>query len=209
MIYSLIFPITHVAIHSQHIVIGFIHNAYHATATGIMYGILLVICVTVLKVILCLPCFLKAYINYYDKKLSKMYIICFYLFVSVTLLLTPVISGFLAYVVGLYIELPINVAFDEAPNRIVAVYQSVVVIFFGFIAYWLAIRQPESYFDHLIAVKDKDSCDTGTHDQTSNTHDWKVNMSHHLKEEQIARIILSALENLGQSSPNTAKKSST
>ena len=49
--YFVITPAVHIAAHSNQVLIGFIHTPYHATAIGILYGIIFVTCVALLKFI--------------------------------------------------------------------------------------------------------------------------------------------------------------
>ncbi len=50
-IFFLLLPITTVAIHGNHILIGFIHTPYHATGIGTLYGIIIITCIAILKII--------------------------------------------------------------------------------------------------------------------------------------------------------------
>ncbi len=47
----LLLPITTVAIHGNHTLIGFIQPPYHATGVGTLYGIVIVTCIAILKII--------------------------------------------------------------------------------------------------------------------------------------------------------------
>ena len=61
-------------------------------------------------------------------------VICFWLS---HLILSVLLFGLLAFLAGLYILLPINNAFDEAPSRLNGVFSGLVVVFGGFIIYLL------------------------------------------------------------------------
>ena len=54
----------------------------------------------------------------------------------------------------MFVVLPVNIALDEAPNRLITFYQSTVVVFVAYISYWLLIKEPASPLDFLIKVKD-------------------------------------------------------
>ncbi len=49
-VFFLLLPITTVAVHGNHILIGFIHTPYHATGIGTLYGIIIVTCIAILKI---------------------------------------------------------------------------------------------------------------------------------------------------------------
>ncbi len=187
-IFFLLLPIITVAIHGNHILIGFIHTPYHANGIGTSYGIITITCIAVLKM---------AHHNLlndngnttrtgekqhllenndgqYKFKKSKY---CLGLFLSVAGIVVTVLI--FAFVIALYFLLPINVAIDEAPNRLTTIYQGLVVVFAGFITYWIVIKQNKSPLSSFIRVRDSDN----------NIAGWSK-LTYKQKEEAVARTIL-------------------
>lgn len=148
--YFLTFPAVHLAAHSNQVLIGFIHTPYHATAVGILYGIILVTCVILLNFISQLMHAIKFEMNHRNECLCLVP-----LFSSVLIVIVLIF----AYFIAIYFLLPINKAFDDAPNRILAVYQGIIVVFAAFLTYWV-IRGHKSPLSHLIRAKDKVANDT-------------------------------------------------
>ncbi len=167
--FFLLLPITTVAVHGNHILIGFIHTPYHATGIGTLYGIIIVTCIAlILHLRHSSPCsngdgFNK--VKYFGL-----------LSLSVLVIAGTVLS--FAFIIALYFLLPINTAIDEAPNRLTAIYQGLVVVFAGFITYWIVIKQNKSPLSPFIRAKDKK--DDG---------EWKKK-TYREKEEEVANIIL-------------------
>ncbi len=94
------------------------------------------------------------------------------------LVIAGTVLGF-AFIIALYYLLPINTAIDEVPNRLTAIYQGLVVVFAGFITYWIVIRRNKSPLSSFIRVKDSDNDIAGWSDLT-----------YKQKEEAVARTIL-------------------
>ena len=136
-IFSPVCPIAHILVHFTHIVIGFIHNEHHATSVGLFYVGAVILQVLMFKVV------------------SHMYFTCFFfkdplpdvkfvknsshyiVFGMVYFSLSVVLFGLVAFVAGLYILLPINNAFDEAPDRLNTVISGIALLIGGYIIYLL------------------------------------------------------------------------
>ncbi len=171
-VFFLLLPITTVAVHGNHILIGFIHTPYHATGVGTFYGIVIVTCIAILKIIYHL-----LYLRFHRCENSCGTFFCILILSVVVIGLT--VLGF-AFVIALYYLLPINTAIDEAPNRLTAIYQGLVVVFAGFITYWIVIKQNKSPLSPFIRCRAKDKKDDG---------EWKKK-TYREKEEEVANIIL-------------------
>ncbi len=103
-VFFLLLPITTVAVHGNHILIGFIHTPYHAAGIGTLYGIVIVTCKA------------KKDDTSVDKDQSIVTEYFVLLFLSVGVIAGIVL--FSAFFIALYFILPINTAIDEAPNRL-------------------------------------------------------------------------------------------
>ncbi len=138
-IFFLLLPIITVAIHGNHILIGFIHTPYHANGIGTMYGIIIITCIAILKMVHHnllndngnitrtadtaklqemntssgeTQHLLENDDGQYKFKKSK-YCLC--LFLSMAVIAVTVLI--FAFIIALYFLLPINVAINEAPNH--------------------------------------------------------------------------------------------
>ena len=146
--YFIVFPAVNVAIHVDQIIIGFIHNPYHATAIGISYSVIFVLGFTLLK-------YISHFFFIFKAKWSSrtQYCVLVPIF-GVTLIL---IVGLFTYFVAIYTILPINNAIDEGPNRIAAFYQSVFLVTAAAITYWLVVKKHKpSIVDLLVNAKKKE-----------------------------------------------------
>ena len=78
---------------------------------------------------------------------------CLYLILTFSVVLIVIVLIF-AYFITIYFLLPINKAVDDAPNRILAIYQGIIVVFAAFLTYWV-VRGQKSPLSYLIEAKDK------------------------------------------------------
>ena len=199
--YFLVFPSVNLAVHADQIIIGFIHNSYHATAVGISYGIILVTCVALLRFIshLIHARLTKAGGNGYKNRdwvsncIGKYDFILVLIFVAVLVL---VILSFM-YLISLYFLLPISGAIDDAPNRIVTIYNSIVVVFAAYLTYWVVIKRHSSPLDFLIKAKNK-----AKNGESNTDEDWKK-ATYDMKELTIAEDVLMALNRTANWGSNT------
>ncbi len=187
-VFFLLLPITTVAVHGNHILIGFIHTPYHATGIGTLYGIVIVTCIAILKIIhhllyQCVSRMRMAQNNYtsVDEDQSKCNIVTeYFVLLLVSVGVIAWILLFSVFIIALYFLLPINIAIDEAPNRLSTIYQGSVLVFAGFVTYWIVIKQNKSPLSSFIRAKDKDKKGKG---------EWKKK-TYQEKEEEVANIIL-------------------
>ena len=142
-IFSPVCPIAHILVHFTHIVIGFIHNEHHATSVGLFYVGAVILQVLMFKVVshMYFTCF---FLN--KDPLSECCICCiingcdinhYIIFGMVYFALSVVLFLLVAFVAGLYILLPINNAFDEAPDRLNTVISGIALLIGGYIIYLL------------------------------------------------------------------------
>ena len=124
-IFAFLFPGFNLAIHGTSIIIAFIHNQVHATSIGVAYVALIFISVNVLRTVYnCL------------KKVSY-YIILLISFIFLSVLIDLIY----AYIISLYIILPINNAFDKASTGIRLFYSAVIFSFTIFFTYWFTAKK--------------------------------------------------------------------
>ena len=93
------------------------------------------------------------------------------------------------YFIALYFLLPINKAFDDAPNRILAIYQGIIVVFAAFLTYWVVIKRRRSPLDFVVQAKDKVVNNSTVRIDTKS---WKDSTEAE-KEMQIAKHLLEYL----------------
>lgn len=150
--YCIVSPIAILSGHMDQIIIGFTHNVYHASAVGVLYGILLVTAVAYLRVIsdsFYSPTYEASDETNEVEDIAER-IMCPCCFCTCLLSFFVIFGG----IVAMFILLPINLALDEAPNRLITFYQTTVVAFAAYISYWLLIKGPVSPLEFLIKVKD-------------------------------------------------------
>ena len=189
--YFLVFPSVSLAAHADQIIIGFIHDPYHATAVGVSYAIILVTCIALLRFIAHLihaKVTKKGGNGYKQEYESCSYrheclCILFAFFLALFLVL-----GSFAFFIALYYLLPISSAPDDAPNRILTIYQSIVVIFAAYLTYWVVVKTQNSPLNFLIQAKDK---------LVDKDADWNE-YSYENKEVRIAGDLLEALRKAAQ-----------
>ena len=188
--YTLVFPSVNLAAHADQIIIGFIRNPYHATGVSISYGAILVICVALLRFIshLIHACMTEAGgIGY--KKIYDNYCVCTPLVIIFIIMLVFVILSSV-YFIALYFLLPISGAIDDAPNRILTIYQSIVVIFAAYFTYWVVVKKQSSPLDFLIKAKDTLQANK---EEPQRKVGW-TNATYEMKVLDIAGDVLKVLE---------------
>ena len=163
-IFSPVCPIAHILVHFTHIVIGFIHNEHHATSVGLFYVGAVILQVLMFKVVshMYFTCFyLKdtlSDVNCCKRCIGSVMNCCmgsimncccwncwglrkylnrYIIFGMVYFALSVILFGLVAFVAGLYILLPINNAFDEAPDRLNTVISGIALLIGGYIIYLL------------------------------------------------------------------------
>ena len=130
-LYLPVFLLVNILIHFTHILIGFIHNPFHATSVGIFYVGVVIMILLILKVISYLY---KLWV--FSKHHRRPQCHCMILTVIYSVVI-PVCMGFAIFMAALYILIPINHAFDDAPDRLRTIYDTLIVAFTGAIAYFL------------------------------------------------------------------------
>ena len=188
--YFLVFPSVNLAAHADQIIIGFIHNSYHATGIGITYGIILVTCIALLRFISLL---IHARLTDvggtgYEREnmcsRNEFILVPIFIFLSIIIILSSV------YFIALYYLLPISSAIDDAPNRILTIYQSIVVIFAAYFTYWVVVRKHSSPLDFMIKGKDKQQAKMK---ESQRDKKWKK-ATYEVKELTLVEYLLNILE---------------
>lgn len=119
------------SIHANHIVIAFIHNQEHALSVALVYAIVLLLNAHALRIIA--QHFVRNCKKYFDEILNKWHYMFFFLLLF--LAISIILDGLFSFVAAIYVIIPINNAFDEAPARIRLIYDSLIVAFFGYISF--------------------------------------------------------------------------
>ena len=172
--FLVIFPIMNVTTHADQIVIGFMNNAFHASAISIMYGLAIVISISSLKIVseICLNFSLPAIscdcitstglyqdtirqlneqgvtnkeIEWYYERLR---------WTSFFVLMLIITLGMFAAIVGMFVVLPLNATLDQLPTNVVSMYHGIFIAFIAYISYWILLKEPTSQLDFLIHMKD-------------------------------------------------------
>ena len=133
--YSIIFPLCCFLNHVNYIIIAFVHDLYHATSAVVTYGILLVFCYSMLNEMTSIIHEFRN--NWTIKSVGWKYLafIQSILFVAVLLLI-----GYVALDVGLYFSLPINDAFQDAPNHFISIYQTSIIFLTALVSYVILLK---------------------------------------------------------------------
>ena len=134
-ILSLSLPITTLVVHFTHIVIGFIHNEYHATSVGFFYGVVVILHIIMFKILTHLYySIIQDVFDDVEGDESCGYGCCF---VGIYFVSSIVLVLFVAFVAALYFLLPINNAFEDAPNRLHTFVSTLVLVFAAYIIFLL------------------------------------------------------------------------
>lgn len=136
---SFIFPVITFAIHFNYIVFAFIHNKDHAVSIGIFYAIVVLVNIHVLYVVSTLKCAAQTKNMEMNCHCSRK--ACSLIFVQVVV--SVLINLLFAYVAAIYILVPINKAFDEAPDRIRVIYDTLIVSFLGVLTYFFLQKKKD------------------------------------------------------------------
>ena len=155
-VYSIVFPLTNVAIHANHIIIAFIHNKEHAISMTIVYGILIFINRQV--IVLCTKewfgeeielitkgpeKFIAGGVNCGNCNDNRKRVCNLFLFYLLMLAVTAVINLFFVYVATIFVIVPINDAIDEAPARLQSIYSTSLIAALIGISYFLFFKKSE------------------------------------------------------------------
>jgi len=137
--FFLSFPITTIAVHFTHIVIGFIQNPVHATSVGLFYSIVVLASVVLYKIIS------SVYLSCIEGKniYESNFLVYEITFVTIISHILIVMVGLFGYVGSLYFLLPINRAVDIAPTVLNGFVSSVTLIYAGYIAYYFTRKRKE------------------------------------------------------------------
>ena len=136
-IFSVFLAVSTLAVHFNHIVIGFIHTEYHATAVGVFYAFFILLLFVMYFGMASLfsymvkdRCALKdlqsASYNKYD--------LCYILACGFATFGLIIVIGFIA---ALYFLLPIRNAIDDAPNRLNTISTTLILAFGGYAIFLL------------------------------------------------------------------------
>ena len=134
-ILSLSLPITTLVVHFTHIVIGFIHNEYHATSVGFFYGAVVILHIIMFKILTHL--YYSIIQDDYDDKNKDQTGGLTCSFVVIYCVSSIVLVLLVAFVAALYFLLPINNAFEDAPNRLHTFVSTLVLVFAAYIIFLL------------------------------------------------------------------------
>ena len=139
-------PASCIVVHSYHILIGFIQSPHHAASIFIFYAVTVFIFYVTFK---------AAYYNLFEmrqrfkinnRKMIKFwtwecccpeYTLPYPVVLTIMSLISLFLSGFMVFVVGLFVIIPINMAIDNAPARLFSINQTVLVFIGAAITYKL------------------------------------------------------------------------
>lgn len=193
-LYFMLFPIFILTGHADTIIIGFIHNVYHASAVFILYGIAFAISVSSLRMISVVAC------KQASKSKETQFSTERCVFITIFTVILIVIFFFFGCFISMYILLPINVAIDDGSNHLITLYQSTAVVFIAYITYWFLLKDTKSPLDFLIKVRDAKLREKvkqeGMCTLTIEEQSW-VNKTNEEKEYEVAEGIQEVIERLG------------
>ncbi len=95
-------------------------------------------------------------------------------------LISLFVAGMFLFLAYLFILVPINNVIDDAPDRILAINQTILILFGAAITYKVVYSKKETLFDFLVKVEDK---------KQTNNAEWE-RKSTSKKREHVASIIL-------------------
>ncbi len=139
-------PMSCIVVHSYHILIGFIQTPHHAASILIFYAVTVFIFYVTFK---------AAYYNLFEmhqrfningdkmikfwtwEKCCPAYKLPHPVVLTIMSLISFFLSGFMVFVVGIFILIPINMAIDDAPARLFSINQTVLVFIGAAITYKL------------------------------------------------------------------------
>ena len=134
-IFFLSLPITTLAVHFTHIVIGFIQNPVHATSVGLFYSFVSLASVVLFKMISSVHLAGLKMSN--TKKWIRHEVIFFTIFTPLLI----VMLFLFGYIGSLYFLLPINRAVDIAPTAINGFVSTVTLVFAGYLTYYFVKKE--------------------------------------------------------------------
>ena len=131
--YSVIFPTINIAVHANHILIGFVHNQQHALSVALFYVVILITNVHVLRVVVSM-----LYKNHEKPEENSIKgFLCVYICGFVSCFVVSVfINLTFAFIAAVYVVIPINNAFVEAPARLRQIYDTVILAIAAGFAFW-------------------------------------------------------------------------
>lgn len=172
--YFLVAPIVNMASHIDLIIIGFIQNPSCYCHCCVLRNNNFLLCSSASNVVS------QFQLQHQERAL----ILCLGLYRSINSYNSVVC---VSYSFIFFFLIPINIAFDEAPNRLLTIYQSIIAILAAFLAYWVLLRFYRSPFDVLINVH----ADNGDDDDD----DWNEK-SDAMKENELAERLYRIIKNL-------------
>ena len=217
--YVLLGPCSCVVVHSYHILVGYIHAPHHASAILIFYAISVLVFVVTYRTAyynivqcakcckkgdaMCCDCWKKRFnsvdkdsggnccisrkFTYWEAGFGKSLIHNCLLCMLVVLSL--IIAGILVYVVILFLIVPINLAIDEAPTRLLNINQMILVFTTLAITYKLYRNKSNgTILDQLVKAntkKLKEAAAAGEYETWQNKSDKQIEM---------AELLLDALQ---------------
>ena len=171
--YILLGPISCIAIHSYHIILGFIHNPEHAASIAVFYGIVVILFIVTIRIVYTASyTFLYRYCEHdisawnehYKSELgeeensktcrTKCFSCCCCIYSRrckgphpyvwlILALISSLSAGFIVYVVVIYVINPVNEAIEGAPGSLVSINQT-VLLFVGAAVAYRVFRDDES-----------------------------------------------------------------
>ena len=135
--YSITFPLCCFLNHINYIIIAFVHDLYHATSAVVAYGVIIIFCYCVLNEI-------TSIMHEYRKKKNgwkcvqnnNLLAVQVILFLTIIVLLVC----YVASDVALYFCLPINDAFEDAPNHFISIYQTAIIFLTALVSYVILLK---------------------------------------------------------------------
>ena len=197
-------PLFCIIIHSYHILVGFIHSPHHATSILVFYALILVTYVVTLKsayhnifklfVVCCVCCSCTAEDETDDTDAIDWKKIPAHLFVLTILFGISVFAGLVfIYIAFLFILVPINNVIDDAPDRILNINQTIVILLGAAITFKLyQSRNFGSLLDYLVRASDDTTKNYPLLVEQAKNTPWKQN-NRKQKRKAIASVLLTAL----------------
>ena len=165
--FSFVGPCTNLVIHANHIIFAFIHNQEHALSVGLFYGIILWMNVSIIrssgnwfykidfyrdekpwKRLYCKGDQEKKVDKNVAEKRESITIVISFFIISV------VVWGLFAYIAAIYVLIPINNAFDQAPARVRLIYDSFLVGFAALFTYKFILKRKNKKTNHVKDIYD-------------------------------------------------------
>ena len=193
-------PLFCIIIHSYHFLVGFVLSPRHATSMLVFYALILITFIVTLKSAyhnmfkFCVHCF--GYANDADtrdreptsrNKVAHFCVLFFLFCISVFVGLTFI------YIAFLFILVPINNVIENAPDRILNINQTILILFGAAITFKLyQSRRFDSLLDYLVRAADEHTESYPQLVERAEMETWEQN-NRKQKRKAIASVILSAL----------------